>query len=410
MTGTRETTFDAAARAAESDAADPLARFRDAFVEHADVVSYLDGNSLGRPLKATGPRLAAFVEQKWGGRLIRGWDEEWMDAPTRVGDRIGTVALGAAPGQTVVADSTTVLIYKLIRFALDARPGRNTIVADVENFPTDRFVIEGIAAERGATIRWIRPDRTLGVTVEQVRDAVDADTAVVVVSEIAFKSGFIADIAGIAQVTHEAGALLLSDVCHSVGSIDVQLDATGVDLAVGCTYKYLNGGPGSPAFAYVAHRLQGEAAQPIQGWMGAADPFGMVEHYEPSSSIRQMLSGTPPILAMQPMLGMLDLIDEAGIARVRAKSELLTAYVLDYADAVLAPLGVTVIGPRDAAVRGSHVTLEHPDFRRITGELWERGVIPDFRPPSGLRIGLSPLSTSFDEVRVGLDAVRELVG
>lgn len=401
--------FDASRRAAELDSADPLARFRDAFIAHPDVVSYLDGNSLGRPIAATARRLSDFVEQEWAGRLIRAWDESWMDAPTRVGDTIGRVALGAATGQTVVADSTTVLLYKLIRGALAARPDRREIVADTENFPTDRFVLEGVAAECGATLRWITPDRSFGVTPELVAGAVSEDTALVVLSHVAFKSGFIANLPDITRLAHDAGALVLWDLCHSVGSVDVQLDAAEVDLAVGCTYKYLNGGPGAPAFAYVAARHHDTFRQPIQGWMGAADPFGMTDHYVPATSIRQVISGTPPIVGMQPMLDMLALIDEAGIARIREKSLLLTQYVLDFTDERLAAHGVTVISPREAAVRGSHVTLEHPEFRSLTAELWQRGVIPDFRPPSGLRIGLSPLSTSFDEVRVGLEAVEELL-
>lgn len=419
-------------RAAALDAADPLARFHDRFVQHPDVVSYLDGNSLGRPLAATRDRLSRLVDTAWAGRLIRAWDETWMDEPTRLGDTIGRVAIGAAPGQTVVADSTTVLLYKLVRAALDARPDRGEIVADTENFPTDRFILEGVAAETGRSIRWIEPDPAAGVTVDEVRAAAGPNTALVLLSHVAFKSGYIADMAAITQAAHEAGALVLWDLCHSVGSIDVRLDEAGADLAVGCTYKYLNGGPGSPAFAYVAERLHGAIRQPIQGWLGTADPFAMTDAYAPSAGIRQLISGTPPIVGMQPMQDMLALIEEAGdtageargggagsssdghageagIEAIRRKSLALTDFVIDYADEHLARFGVRVISPRDPAVRGSHVTLEHPDFKRLTAELWERGVIPDFRPPQGMRIGLSPLSTSFAEVARGLDVLAELL-
>jgi kynureninase len=383
------TPTSAAERAAALDAADSLARFHDRFVQHPDVVSYLDGNSLGRPLEATRDRLAQLVETTWAGRLIRAWDETWMDEPTRLGDTIGRVAIGAAPGQTVVADSTTVLLYKLVRAALDARPDRGEIVADTENFPTDRFILEGVAAETGRSIRWITPDPAAGVTVDEVRAVVGSDTALVLLSHVAFKSGY----------------------------IDVRLDEAGADLAVGCTYKYLNGGPGAPAFAYVAEGLHGALRQPIQGWLGTADPFAMTDTYAPSAGIRQVISGTPPILGMQPMQDMLELIDEAGdersgetgIEAIRRKSLALTEFVIDYADEHLARFGVRVISPRDPAVRGSHVTLEHPDFRRLTAELWERGVIPDFRPPQGMRIGLSPLSTSFAEVATGLGVLTELL-
>lgn len=402
-----------AQRAAELDAADPLASYLDAFVRAEGVVAYLDGNSLGRPLRATRERLASFVDGAWGDRLIRAWDEEWMAAPTELGDTIGRVCLGAAAGQTVVADSTTVLLYKLVRAAVDAQvrdhPGRTEVVVDTDNFPTDRFVVEGVAAERGLELRWVTPDRDGTVTADQVRAVVSERTALVLLSGIAYKSGQIADVAAITQVAHEAGALVLWDLCHSVGSVELALDAHEVDLAVGCTYKYLNGGPGAPAFAYLAERHQGRLRQPVQGWMGAADVFAMAEHYQPADGVRQLISGTPPIVGMLPMRDMLALIERAGMAAVRRKSTALTAFAVEVADELLAGHGVRLASPRDPAVRGSHITLEHPDFRAVTAELWERSVIPDFRPPSGLRIGLSPLSTSFAEVATGLSVVADVL-
>ncbi|RHW24980.1 aminotransferase class V-fold PLP-dependent enzyme [Nocardioides immobilis] len=404
---------DWAARAAALDAADPLASYRDAFVTTGEVIAYLDGNSLGRPLRATRERLAGFVDGPWGDRLIRGWDEGWMAAPTELGDTIGRVCLGAAPGQTVVADSTTVLLYKLVRAAVDAQvgaePGRTGIVIDTDNFPTDRFVVEGVAAERGLELSWIRPDPDAGVTPEQVRAAVSERTALVLLSHVAYRSGQIADVRAITEIAHQAGALVLWDLCHSVGSVEVALDEHQVDLAVGCTYKYLNGGPGAPAFAYLAQRHHGRLRQPVQGWMGAADVFAMAERYQPDDGIRQLLSGTPPIVGMLPMRDMLALIDEAGMPAVRRKSVALTGFAVEAADALLSPYGVRLASPRDPRVRGSHVTLDHPDFRQVTAELWRRGVIPDFRPPHSLRVGLSPLSTSFAEVAAGLSAVAEVL-
>lgn len=400
---------DLAARAVELDSADPLGGHREAFVTTAGVVAYLDGNSLGRPLRATRDRLTAFVDRGWGDRLIRAWDEEWMAAPTELGDTIGRVCLGAAPGQTVVADSTTVLLYKLVRAAVDAQPGRTEIVVDTDNFPTDRFVVEGVAAERGLELTWITPDADATVTPEQVSAVVSDRTALVLLSHVAYRSGQVADLPAITDIAHRAGALVLWDLCHSVGSVEVALDDHAVDLAVGCTYKYLNGGPGAPAFAYLAGRHHGNLRQPVQGWMGAADVFAMAEHYQPAAGVRQLVSGTPPILAMLPMRDMLALIDEVGMAAVRRKSVALTAFAIEVADELLAPYDVRLASPRDPAVRGSHVTLAHPDFRRVTAELWERGVIPDFRPPHGLRIGLSPLSTSFEEVATGLTVVAELL-
>jgi kynureninase len=391
-------------RATALDAADPLAPFRERFVP-ADVVAYLDGNSLGRPLLVTRDNLVKFVDEVWGDRLIRAWDEGWMDTPTTLGDTIGRVTLGAAPGQTVVGDSTTVLLYKVIRAALDARPGRTEIVLDTGNFPTDRYVVEGIAAERGARIRWIDADPATGVTADQVAAITGQDTAVVLLSHVAFRSGYLADVPAITAVAHDAGALVVWDVCHSVGVVPLRLDAWGVDFAVGCTYKYLNGGPGAPAFAYVAAALHEQVRQPIQGWMGSADPFAMGPGYRPAAGVRQFVSGTPPVVGALPMRDMLDLIDEAGIDAIRAKSVALTSFVMDFADENLAPLGVRVSTPRDAAVRGGHVTLDHPAFRELVPRLWKRGVVPDFRPPDGMRIGLSPLSTSFTEVARGLRIV-----
>jgi kynureninase len=372
-------------------------------------VAYLDGNSLGRPLRATQQRLGAFVAEDWGNRLIRGWDEGWMEAPTELGDLLARTVLGAAPGQVVVADSTTVMLYKLVRAAVDARPERTEIVLDSGNFPTDRFVAEGVAAERGLTLRWIQPDPLTGVTVEDVRGVVGPATALVLLSHVAYRSGTIADLPAITTMAHDAGALVLWDLCHSAGAVELALDTDGVDLAVGCTYKYLNGGPGAPAFAYVAERHHETLRQPVQGWMGAADPFAMGERYEPARGIRQLVSGTPPIVGMLPMRDMLDLIGRAGMPAVREKSVALTSYAVEVADELLVPVGARLASPRDPALRGSHVTLDHPDFQRATTELWRRGVIPDFRPPDGLRIGLSPLSTSFAEVRAGLETVREVL-
>jgi kynureninase len=351
------------------------------------------------------------VTGAWGDRLIRSWDEQWLEWPGRVGDRIGQLVLGAAPGQTFVGDSTTVLLYKLSRAAVDAQlaQGRDEVVLDTDNFPTDRYVLEGIAAERGLRLRWIEADERTGVTLEQVQAAVGPKTALAVFSHVAYRSGFIADGPGITAAVHEAGGLVLWDLSHTGGSVPVQLDAWGVDLAVGCTYKYLNGGPGSPAWAYVAQRHQGSLRQPIWGWIGRRDAFRMGSGYEPADGIRSFVSGTPPILAMVPLQASLDVIEEAGIQAIRAKSVELTEFVIRLADDLLVPLGVEVASPRDSAVRGGHVTLRRHGFRQITATLWTQGVIPDYRDPDGIRIGVAPLSTSFEEVVVGMLALRDAI-
>nr|WP_205708446.1 aminotransferase class V-fold PLP-dependent enzyme [Kineococcus siccus] len=394
------------------DAADPLAGLRGEFLLDADpgVVAYLDGNSLGRPLRAAAEAIGDFVSTAWAGRLIRGWSEGWMQWPEVVGDQLGRVVLGAAPGQTVVADSTTVLFYKLARAAVDAAgPGRTEIVTDTDNFPTDRYVLEGIAAERGLTVRWIETDPAAGITVEQVRAAVGPATALATFSHVAYRSGHVADAAAITRAVHDAGAVVLFDLSHSAGSVELELDAWGVDLAVGCTYKYLCGGPGSPAFGYLATRHHGVLQQPVQGWMGHADPFRMGPGYTPAAGARGLVSGTPPILGMVPLRCGLDLVERAGMPAVRAKSLQLTGFVLDVVDDWFAGSGVRVASPRDPAHRGGHVTLARSDFREVTAALWERGVLPDYRDPGGLRIGLAPLSTSFREVHDGLVVLREVL-
>ncbi len=388
---------------------DPLAAYRDRFVGTDTDLVYFDGNSLGRPLAVTAERLRDFVLDEWGGRLIRGWDERWFDLPLTLGDELGRICLGAAPGQIAVGDSTTVLLYKLMRAAVAARPGRTEIVIDRDNFPTDRYVADGVARECGLTLRWVDVDTSAGITPELLAEAVGEQTALVVLSHVAYRSAWIADAVACTAIVHDAGALVLWDLCHSGGAVPVSLDAWGADLAVGCTYKYLNGGPGSPAFAYVADRHLATFTQPIQGWMGATDPFLMGPDYRPVAGIRRFLSGTPAIVGMLAVHDMLELLDEVGIEAVRQKSIGLTERVIAIADETLADRGVTVASPRDSALRGGHVTLVHPAMREVTAALWKRDVIPDYRDPGGLRVGLSPLSTSYDEVDRGLAALRELL-
>ena len=406
-------TTNFAAEAAALDARDPLAHLRERFLapECSDLVAYFDGNSLGRPVATVPERLAEFVSGPWGDRLIRSWDEQWLDWPMQLGDRIGALCLGAAAGQTVVADSTTVLLYKLCRAAVDAQSaqGRTEIVLDTDNFPTDRYVLEGIASERGLTLRWIETDERSGVTLEQVREVLGEQTALAVFSHVAYRSGHIADAAGITAAVHDAGGLVLWDLCHSGGSVPAELDGWGADLAVGCTYKYLNGGPGSPAWAYVARRHHGSLQQPVWGWLGRRDAFQMEQGYQPAEGIRSFVSGTPPILGMVPLDASLDLVEEAGIDAIRAKSVELTELVIRITDAWLAPLGVEVASPRDPAQRGGHVTLRRNGFRAVTAVLWEEGIIPDYRDPDGIRIGVSPLSTSFTEVVEGMRALRDAI-
>ncbi|WP_370288021.1 kynureninase [Nocardioides sp.] len=403
------TSIPARADSAQLDATDPLAAHRDLFIGSETDLVYLDGNSLGRPLRSTAERLGTFVAEEWGGRLIRGWDERWFDLPRTLGDRIGAALLGAAPGQTAVGDSTTVLLYKMVRAAVAAHPERREIVVDTDNFPTDRYIVEGVARECGLDVVWITPDHTRGVTPELLAPVLGEQTALVLVSHVAYKSGFLADGPALAELTHAAGGWLLLDLSHSTGSVPLELDAWGVDLAVGCTYKYLNGGPGAPAFGYVAarHLDSGAFEQPIQGWMGAAEPFRMGPSYEPAPGIRRLISGTPPVLGMLALEDMVGLIESVGMAAVRAQSVALTEHAIALVDDVLPE--VELRSPRPSAERGGHITIGHPRMREVTAALWRRDVIPDFREPDALRIGLSPLSTSFVEVEAGIRAVRDLL-
>lgn len=395
--------------AARLDGEDPLAAYVAEFERAPGVLAYLDGNSLGRPVRGTPERLARFVGDEWGTRLIRSWDEGWMQLPLDLGDRIGRVALGAAPGQTVVADSTSVLLYKLVAAAVAEVPAGSSILIERGNFPTDRFIVEGLAAANGLTVEWLDPDPIEGVRVADVSAALNVRTALVVLSHVDYRSGALAEMAAITRVVQEAGALMLWDLCHSVGVIPLQLDASGVDLAVGCTYKYLNGGPGAPAFAYVRAGLQHLLEQPIHGWMGAADVFAMGPEYRPAEGMRRFLSGTPPVIGMLPMQGMLDLLESAGVAAVRAKSRTLTELALRAFDDLLVPHGVELLSPRAHEDRGSHVTFGHASFRSVTQRLWEEGVIPDFRAPNGIRVGLSPLSTTHVEVIRGMLALAAAI-
>ena len=406
MTEARE---PGAARAAALDAADPLAAFRDRFVVDDPALVYLDGNSLGRLPRSTIDRLEQVVRAEWGGELVRGWDH-WLDEPARVGELIGTGLLGAMSDETLVGDSTTVNLYKLASAALDARPDRPAIVVATDEFPTDRYVHEGLASARRREIRWLRADAVDGPTVADLDAILDRDVALVVLSLVNYRSAAIADLARITERVHAAGALVLWDVSHAVGSIPIDLEGANADLAVGCTYKYLNGGPGAPAFLYVRRARQDELRTPIQGWFGQRDQFAMGPRYDPAPGIRGWLAGTPGMLALAAVEEGVRLTTEAGIAAIRAKGIALTSFAIELLDERLAPLGCSLGSPRDPDRRGAHVAIRHPAARRLTAELIERGVVPDFREPDVVRFGLPPLTTRFADVALGIDRLATLLG
>lgn len=389
------------------DAEDALAQFRDRFVLD-DPVIYLDGNSLGPLPRTTQARVAEVVSQEWGRGLVRSWNQ-WIGLPRQAGDLLGEHLIGAAPGQVAVCDSTTVNLYKLACAALQAQPGRSVIVTDDDNFPTDRYVLQGIAAQRGCELRVVRADLDQGLGEETLREAVDERTALVCLSHVAYRSGALADMAAVTRIVHDAGALVLWDLCHSVGAVPVSLDASAADLAVGCTYKYLNAGPGAPAFLYVRGGLQQRLRQPVWGWFGQRDQFSMGPDYDPAPGIGQFLTGTPQVIGTVAVQEGARLLAEAGIGRLRAKGTALTRYLIDLADTWLARYGITVASPRQDEQRGAHVTLAHPRAWQISQALIRRNVIGDYRTPDRLRLGPAPAYTRFSDVWDALDILRQIM-
>jgi kynureninase len=395
-------------RAEALDEADPLASLlAESIVTDPDLL-YLDGNSLGRLTQRARRRLLQLIDDEWAGGLVRSW-ESWIDLPTEVGDVLARHLLGAQPGEVVVGDSTTVDLYKAATAAIAARPDARAVVTDDDNFPTDRYVLEGLAARHGLEYREVPSDAVAGPDAGVIAAALD-DAALLCLSHVAYGSAALADMGGLTALAHEHGALALWDLSHSVGSVPIELTATGADLAVGCTYKYVNGGPGAPAFTYVRRELQDVLRQPIWGWFGQRDQFAMALGYTPVDGIRSWLTGSPAVLGLACVDAGVGLLVEAGIERLRAKGMGLTSLIVDLADAWLAPLGFTLTSPRAAERRGSHVALAHPDAWRISQALIEvAGVVPDFRAPDRLRLGPAPIATRFVDVWDALDRVRRLV-
>jgi kynureninase len=393
------------AHAERLDAEDELAPFRERFVIDDPDTIYLDGNSLGRLPTATAERLSELAGQ-WGSELVGGW-HEWIDLPERIGDLLAAGVLGARPGEVIVADSTTVNLFKLAGAVLDASPG--AIVTDAGNFPTDRYVLDGIARLYGRELRLFEADAVAGPQPEDVeRACAHGEIALVVLSHVAYRSGALADMEAIARAA--APARVLWDLSHSAGAVPAELEERGVELAVGCTYKYLNAGPGAPAFLYVREELQESLSTPIQGWFGQRDQFLMERPYDPAPGVRGFLAGTPTILALGAVEEGARLVAEAGIDRLRDKAVRLTELIVTFHDERLAPLGFRLATPRDPARRGAHVSLAHDEAWPICRALIERArVIPDFRGPESIRLGVPPLYARFTEVYEALERLATLV-
>jgi kynureninase len=397
--------------ALELDRRDVLAHFGKEFINDDPDLIYLDGNSLGRLPQRSAARLRDVVEHEWGSRLIRGWNEGWFTLPQRVGGKIAQL-IGAWADEVVTADSTSVNFFKLVMAALSARPTRSKIITDDLNFPSDVYVLQGAIDLLGRRhhLHVVHSEDGLTVSTDQVRDVIDDDTALVTLTHTAFKSGYVYDMAAITEAVQRAGALTLWDLSHSIGALPLELNQHHVDLAVGCTYKYLNSGPGAPAFLYVRQDLQDELLNPVWGWFGQRGQFDFGLQYQPARGMNRWQAGTPNILSLSAVEPAIDLLLEAGIDRLRAKSIVQTEYLIGLWEELLKPLGVTLNSPRDYRQRGSHVSIGHAEALRIDRALIEDlNVIPDFRYPDNIRLGIAPIYTSFVDIHEGVSRIRRVI-
>jgi kynureninase len=412
------------------DSQDPLASYREQFVITDPDLIYLDGNSLGRMPKSAAERAKQIVDEEWGHELIRGWNKGWWDAPSRVGDKIGQL-IGAAEGQVLVSDTVSLNLFKLATAALTLQINRKRIITDTLNFPSDLYILQGIKKLLDAEspspfqregrgegprntqyeiLRISSLDNDLTPDLVQLEESINEDTALVTLSHIVFKSGYLYDMRRITDLAHRKGALVLWDLSHSVGSVPIALDDCNADLAIGCTYKYLNGGPGAPAFLYVNKTIQEKLSSPIWGWWGQKNPFDFGLDYEPAAGAQRFLVGTQPMISMLTMEAALEPTLQAGMDAIRAKSILMTDYASFLTDNWLAPLGFSLGSPRDSSMRGSHISIRHTDGYRVNRALIEEmNVIPDFREPDNIRLGFAPLYTSFSEIWQGFDRIKRVM-
>jgi kynureninase len=393
------------------DAQDELTDFRQEFVIAEPELIYLDGNSLGRLAHKTASQLEKVVNDAWGRGLIRGWNENWFAAPQRVGEKIAQL-LGAGPGQIIVSDTTSINLFKLVMAALSARPGRYQIISDRLNFPSDLYILQGCIELLGEQhhLDLVPSKDDILPDLAALEAMIGPQTALVTLSHVVFKSGYLYDAQAITERAHRAGALVLWDLSHAAGAVPVELDAWNVDLAVGCTYKYLNGGPGSPAYLYVRNDLQEALHSPIWGWWGQRSPFDFGLDFSPASGIDHFLVSSPPVLSMLAMEPAVEVLLQAGMARLRRKSVAQTEYMIRLSDHFLAPLGFILGSPRAAERRGSHISLRHAEGYRINRALIEdMALIPDFRAPDNLRLGIAPIYTRYTDIWEAVQRIRQVV-
>ena len=401
--------------AKQLDLDDPLRKFRKRFFIADKNTIYLDGNSLGRlPLK-TKTLVTDVVENQWGSNLIESWNKNWYTKSVKLGKKIARI-IGAADNEVVVTDSTSVNLYKLVHAVLKFQKGRKKIVSDVFNFPTDIYILKGLANDfgNGYELDLARAQDEISIDLPDLKAKIDENTACVVLSLVAFKSSFLYNALEITKWAHEKGALILWDLSHAAGAIPIELNKINADLAVGCTYKYLNGGPGSPSFLYIRNDLQEKLFSPIQGWFGDEDPFKFNLEFQPAEGIKKFLAGTPPVLSLLAIEPGLDIILEAGIEKMYQKSILQTGYLLFLTNEFLIDVGFQIGSPPDHKKRGSHISLKHPEAYRICQALihppkLKKKVIPDFREPDNIRLGITPLYTSFIEIHQTVERLKEIV-
>ncbi len=397
--------------AAELDAQDPLANFRERFFIADPDLIYMDGNSLGRLPQSTVTFAEDLIQHQWGERLIRNWNEGWFIAPERVGAKIAHL-IGAEPDEVIIADSTSVNLFKLVVAALRFQIGRSHILTDNLNFPSDVYVLQGVIDlldKKHQLVVVSSPDGIYGPE-DEIQDRLDSQTALLILSHTVYKSGFIYDMPALTASAHAAGALMLWDLSHSVGSVPIDLNAAQVDLAVGCTYKYLNGGPGAPAFLYIRRDLQDVLRNPIAGWMGQRNPFNFDFEYRPTTGLRHFLTGTYPVVSLSLIESGVDVLLEAGLDNLRAKSLCQSEYLINLWEELLKPLGFTLNTPREADRRGSHVSLGHVEGLRIDQALiHEMNVLPDFRPPDTIRLGIAPIYTSYRDIHTTVMRMQKVV-
>jgi len=403
------------------DREDVLADFPGEFFRADEDLCYLDGNSLGRLPLATKDVLESFLTEQWGTQLVDGWSH-WIDESERAGDQLARAVLGAGPGQALVTDTTSVNLYQLLMAAVEAQPSRRTIIIDSANFPTDRYIVQGIAHARGLNLVTLDVDHTGGpgaisfgtdqerFDVASLETVLSQDVAVLTLQAVNYRSGTRQPVREITELARKYGIPVVWDCSHAAGSVVLDFDANGVDLAVGCTYKYLNAGPGSPGWLFVRKDWQEKLQVPIQGWFAQADQFAMGPVFDPVQGIRRFQIASPPIMGIRAVQSSLDMIERAGMAAIEYKAQQGTEMMVELFDAWLAPLGFELQTPREPGHRGGHIAVTHPEAKQISLATRQLGnVIPDYREPSMIRLAMSPLATTYQEVWDGMDRMRELV-